>query len=191
MKDVPQDRQTLILDRALELFAQHGYAGTGMRAIARASGIREATLYHYFATKGALMDALISHHTSAPESFREVIPRGLPLRDVLFSAAIGFLEAMREPQNEQFLRVMLVEAHHHEGWARRYLDALYEPPLQALTDSLEAGGAKNARWIAESFVGALLGYLIHKQFLTGGEPDPERIEYVTWLAEQAARSARE
>jgi AcrR family transcriptional regulator len=116
--DPPQDRQTLILDRALELFARHGYAGTGMRAIAQASGIREATLYHYFATKEALMDALISHHSPPPGFFREVIPRGLPLREVLFGAAIGFLEAMRQPRNEQFLRVMLVEAHHHEGWAR-------------------------------------------------------------------------
>lgn len=185
----PQDRRTEILDRALALFARHGYAGTGMRAIAQASGIREATLYHYFPTKEALMDAVIEHHASAPDFFREVMPRGLPLRDLLFGAAIGFLEAMRRPESRQFLQVMLVEAHHHAGWAQRYLETLYQPPLEALVESLEDAGAKNARWVAESFAGALLSYLIHKEFLADGEPDDDRIAYIRWLADQAARSA--
>src|ERR1700761_5422625 len=40
-----------ILDAAAELFTNLGYASTSTRRIADAVGIRQASLYHHFATK--------------------------------------------------------------------------------------------------------------------------------------------
>src|ERR1700709_1114857 len=48
-----------ILDAAAELFTKIGYAGTSTRAIAEAVGIRQASLYHHFATKDDILDALL------------------------------------------------------------------------------------------------------------------------------------
>jgi AcrR family transcriptional regulator len=47
-----------IVDEALALFAQHGYAGTSVRMIADAAGISPGLLYNYFENKQALLHAI-------------------------------------------------------------------------------------------------------------------------------------
>lgn len=49
-----------ILDAAAELFTSVGYAATSTRRIAEAVGIRQASLYHYFATKDDILNALLT-----------------------------------------------------------------------------------------------------------------------------------
>jgi AcrR family transcriptional regulator len=49
-----------ILDAAAELFTNHGYASTSTRRIANAVGVRQASLYHHFATKDDILDALLA-----------------------------------------------------------------------------------------------------------------------------------
>jgi AcrR family transcriptional regulator len=48
-----------ILDAAAELFTNNGYANTSTRRIADEVGIRQASLYHHFATKDDILDALL------------------------------------------------------------------------------------------------------------------------------------
>lgn len=43
-----------IVRAALDSFAERGFAGSSVRDIAKAAGIRVSTLYHYFASKDAL-----------------------------------------------------------------------------------------------------------------------------------------
>jgi AcrR family transcriptional regulator len=47
-----------IVDEALALFAEHGYAGTSVRMIADAAGISPGLLYNYFENKQALLHAI-------------------------------------------------------------------------------------------------------------------------------------
>ena len=54
-----RDTKREIVDAALELFATNGFHGTSMRDIARAAGVRESGIYHYFTNKEALLDAVI------------------------------------------------------------------------------------------------------------------------------------
>lgn len=49
-----------ILYEAAELFARQGYHGTTTREIADAVGIRQPSLFHHFATKGAMIEALLA-----------------------------------------------------------------------------------------------------------------------------------
>ncbi|WP_441957228.1 TetR/AcrR family transcriptional regulator [Mycolicibacterium houstonense] len=49
-----------ILDAAAELFTNHGYASTSTRRIADEVGVRQASLYHHFATKDDILDALLA-----------------------------------------------------------------------------------------------------------------------------------
>lgn len=48
-----------ILDAAAELFTTLGFTATSTRKIADAVGIRQASLYHYFATKDDILAALL------------------------------------------------------------------------------------------------------------------------------------
>lgn len=54
------DTKTALLDAALRLFAQHGYAGTSIRAIAREVGLSESVLYAHFDGKRAIYDAAMA-----------------------------------------------------------------------------------------------------------------------------------
>lgn len=51
-------RQAL-LDAAKEAFATHGFAGTSIRALAGAVGIKESSFYNHFPSKQALLDAVL------------------------------------------------------------------------------------------------------------------------------------
>lgn len=55
-----------ILDAAGELFTTNGYANTSTRAVADAVGMRQASLYHHFAAKDDILDALLSETIAAP-----------------------------------------------------------------------------------------------------------------------------
>jgi TetR/AcrR family transcriptional regulator len=56
------DQRSLILRRAAELFAQHGYAATSMNAVAEACGFTKPTLYHYVRDKDALLASICDEH---------------------------------------------------------------------------------------------------------------------------------
>jgi AcrR family transcriptional regulator len=58
-----------ILDQARAAFAEFGYAGTTIRAIARAADVDPALVHHYYGTKENLLDAA----TTPPQSFLEQI----------------------------------------------------------------------------------------------------------------------
>jgi AcrR family transcriptional regulator len=55
-----------ILDAAAELFTTHGYASTSTRRIADAVGVRQASLYHHFATKDDILEALLAGTVDEP-----------------------------------------------------------------------------------------------------------------------------
>ncbi len=55
-----------ILDAAAELFTDLGYASTTTRRIADAVGVRQASLYHHFATKDEILDALLAGTVDEP-----------------------------------------------------------------------------------------------------------------------------
>ncbi len=56
-----QTRERL-LDEALTLFSQRGYAATGIRDILHAAGVTQPTLYHHFTDKASLLQTLIERH---------------------------------------------------------------------------------------------------------------------------------
>jgi AcrR family transcriptional regulator len=66
------DRRRQLLDRAVELFAEHGHDELSMAAIARAAGISKPLLYHYFPSKRQLFEAALAQ--AAEEHLGRVSP---------------------------------------------------------------------------------------------------------------------
>ena len=52
-------RERRILDAALKVFAETGYSGATMDAVAIEAGLSKPTLYQYFASKEALFSAMM------------------------------------------------------------------------------------------------------------------------------------
>jgi AcrR family transcriptional regulator len=53
-------RRALLIERATELFGEHGYDALSMAQIARAADISKALLYHYFPSKHKLFEAALA-----------------------------------------------------------------------------------------------------------------------------------
>ena len=58
-------QRAAILDHAAEAFAAAGYAACTMADVARVSGASKARLYHYYASKEAILYDLLDRHTQA------------------------------------------------------------------------------------------------------------------------------
>lgn len=69
-----------ILDAAAELFTTRGFTSTSTRMIADAVGVRQASLYHHFATKDDMLAALLVGTVDAP------LACAVALRDVTVDA---------------------------------------------------------------------------------------------------------
>ncbi|MFG2086962.1 MULTISPECIES: TetR/AcrR family transcriptional regulator [unclassified Spirillospora] len=54
------DTKAALVEAALRLFAQKGYAGTSIRAIAREVGLSESVLYAHFASKQDIFEAAVA-----------------------------------------------------------------------------------------------------------------------------------
>jgi len=57
-REAPGDKQRRILDAALHVFAENGVHGTAVPPIAEAAGVAVGTLYRYFDSKEALVNAV-------------------------------------------------------------------------------------------------------------------------------------
>jgi len=77
---VSRNTREALLDAALEQFSSKGFGGTSIRDLARAVGIRESSVYKHFASKQALLDALIeradAHLGSVAARFGTTITAG-------------------------------------------------------------------------------------------------------------------
>jgi AcrR family transcriptional regulator len=79
-----------ILDAAAELFTKIGYAGTSTRRIADAVGMRQASLYHHFATKDDILDALLAGTVDEALALAaELIAQPGPAAERLYALVVG------------------------------------------------------------------------------------------------------
>ena len=104
-----QRTRQLILDAALDLFAEKGYFGTSLRDVATAVGVRESALYNYFASKDALFDALMTAHQHTKLERLSPLVDG-PIADgraLLEQFALASLEAFAEPREQKLHRILM------------------------------------------------------------------------------------
>ena len=67
----PESTETRILDAALELFSELGYAGTTTRAIAHKAGVNEVTLFRRFGSKRNIFIGSIKREVDATQELEE------------------------------------------------------------------------------------------------------------------------
>jgi AcrR family transcriptional regulator len=79
-----------ILDAAAELFTNNGYANTSTRRVADAVGIRQASLYHHFATKDDILDALLADTVAEPLAVSLRLLEGLDAPEARLYALTAF-----------------------------------------------------------------------------------------------------
>lgn len=117
LKTDAKDTHRLILDAALDLFSQGGYAGASMRQLARAVGVRESALYHHFESKEAILRALLDE--LGPGQSRQLDAIDVPAMVKQLKGGKAFLkligrtlvELWATPKEQKIARLMMGEGH--------------------------------------------------------------------------------
>jgi AcrR family transcriptional regulator len=128
-----------LIEVATRLFAEHGYEGTSIEAVLSAAGVSRGALYHHFAGKEALFEAVVSAVSEqvTVKLTEAVRGRDDPL-DAMRTAAIAWIGLAADPVIQ---RVVLVDAPSVLGWDRwRAMDdgrtlGTMRAMLQAISDS--------------------------------------------------------
>jgi AcrR family transcriptional regulator len=110
-----------LIAAARELFGRHGYEGTSIEAILDTAGVARGALYHHFATKADLFDAVLDRETAvlADASARAARSAGDPLES-LRAGCDAFLRQALDPAVQ---RIALIDPPAVVGWVRwRELD---------------------------------------------------------------------
>ena len=78
----PEDRRQQLLDAALGVILEQGYAGVSIEAIARSAGVTRPVVYDHFENLGVLLATLLQREeTTALSQLAEVVPSDPGSRD--------------------------------------------------------------------------------------------------------------
>jgi AcrR family transcriptional regulator len=129
-----------ILEKALELFSQKGFAGTSMRDLALATGLKCSSLYSHYAGKDAIWDAIVAMMEKRYEELMSSIhvPLGMDGDAVPFYAGISedglvgvakklFLYFTYDKETSAYRRMVSLRRYENGKYASWFIDA----PIQA------------------------------------------------------------
>ena len=105
-----------LIAAARPLFAERGYAGVGTQEIVRAAGVTRGALYHHFAAKPQLFEAVYEQvERELTEKIAAGALGGSDPMDALRAGTDMFLDACVEPEVQ---RIVLLDAPAVLGWER-------------------------------------------------------------------------
>lgn len=180
-----------ILVAARNLFAEHGFEATSLRAISREAGVDPALVHHFFGDKEEVFNAALADVVKPEEIFDAVLvddPHGAGERLVRKFLSIWEQEDTRRP-----LLAMLRSAVSHQQSADLLGQFMAGGLLRHIAESVEPEDAElRASLVCSQLIGlALLRYVFGTEPLASA--DPERIarsvgptveRYLTEPAEQ-------
>ena len=105
-----------IVAAARELFGEHGYEGTSIDAILKATGIARGALYHHFPNKEALFDAVLDAEIAAIATVSANAARAA--RDPVESLRAGCGSWLRLALDPAVQRITLIDPPAVVGWTR-------------------------------------------------------------------------
>jgi TetR/AcrR family transcriptional regulator, repressor of fatR-cypB operon len=114
-KRVVSDKREAILEAALELFVERGFFGTAVPEIAERAGVGAGTIYRYFESKEALVNAI---YRQEKLHFAHVVLDGFPAAAPTREQFRLLWTRMARFATEHTASFIFMELHHHA----RYLD---------------------------------------------------------------------
>ena len=153
-----------ILDAARAAFADTGWAGTTIRAVARAADVDPALVYHYFGSKDGLLDAATNPPLRWLESVAKTWTTPVPeLGSVLLRLMLG---AWADDEIGPVLRAVLQTAA-HEPTTREKLRRVVETSLMGVS---QLGADERDRKVRSGLVSSQIMGLAMMRYIWKIEP---------------------
>ena len=101
---------------ATQLFAARGYEGTSIDAVQQGAGVSRGSLYHHFASKDALFEAVLEDIETRVGN--EVVAAAAGTADPVAGLRAGCLAWVRLAGDPVVQRILLIDAPSVLGWQR-------------------------------------------------------------------------
>lgn len=163
-----QARPDEVLDAALALFTERGYAKTTVEQIAKRAGLSKGAVYLYFPSKEAILEGLVTRVTAPITGviFDEIaLHQGDP-RPLIARFLRTVAQVLENKHNRLVPIIILREAPSAPEIAKLYRDAVLDRALMAITTLLTQGvkggfiRAVDPELTARSIVGPIIAHLI-------------------------------
>jgi AcrR family transcriptional regulator len=187
MSNTTRDR---IIDEAMRLFSQNGYAGTSIAKIEAAAGLSPGAggLYHHFKSKEAVLAAGVERHLARLEALRDIRRVLTPVGDLKAELTLTARYILVELDSEsELLRILAAEADNRTKLLTAAVDRLVNATVEGFAGWVRERSAREisaaeATAIAAVGLGSLLGSHLLKDVL--GIPSPVEDEALveTWVA---------
>ncbi len=135
----PTEDRGVAMDRIVTVarasFADHGWAGTSMRAVARDAGVDSRLVAYYFADKSALLQACLQPPPGYLEGIAAVLRT--PLRRRGAALLRNLLAAWNNPATATVLRSIILTAAHEPVALERLQQVFRNSMIGAVAESLD------------------------------------------------------
>lgn len=143
-RDREPNKETAILDAAMVLFGQLGFHGTTMPEVAARAGVAAGTIYRYFVSKEALVNAVFQREKqSLGQALLDEFPFDAPIREQFHVFWRRY--AKHAAQNKEAFAFL--ELHHHAPYlddASRTIEMrVLEPGLRFVQEAQRQKAIKN------------------------------------------------
>jgi AcrR family transcriptional regulator len=139
-----QKKLGAILDAALDVFSQVGFAEAKLDAIAARAGVAKGTLYLYVASKEDLLERLIRTGIAVPleETQARILGSDAPAEELLRMLFAFLRVEVLGTRRKEIARIVLAEAARHPAFAEFYYREVVSRGLALLRGIAERGVAR-------------------------------------------------
>jgi AcrR family transcriptional regulator len=169
-------KQETILQGAVRVFLQRGYAGTSMDRVASEAEVSKQTIYSHFQDKEGLFKALMERMTIRrfQAAFHTATLQGEP-EVLLRQFAETYLNKIVDEEYIALFRVIFAESLRFPELAKLYGRTVIQQGRHLVSDYFRRHpelGFTDPEAIAQIFVGSLVSYVIAEEIFYGKETIP-------------------
>ena len=141
--DIRKQKTELIMEVALELFAENGYHATSISQIAKKADISKGLIYNYFDSKKEILDDLIAHGFDEIQKSFDLNKDGiLTKEEFIFFIKKNFQLLRENLQHWKLFFSLMFQPKVADSFARDYQEK-GEPMFRMMYDFIKSQGSKD------------------------------------------------
>ena len=164
------DRPGELVNAALDVFAERGFAGARLEDIARRAGVTKGTVYLYFASKEELFEAVVRQTLMSSIARGHATVRDFegPTPELLRIVLTGWWHGVVRTKAAALVKLICAEASNFPAVAQFYYDNVIEPGRRLQSRIIERGIARgefravNVEHTVTAVVAAFLYVQVHQ-----------------------------